>query len=124
MKLVFLKVSKMSDSGTHIIVGIIFTIAVGLILTSYSIITFTLPLILIISGAIGFISGLSPDLLEPADTPRHRGFWHSWAILGCLILLNYALIHAYSFWWGLFFSIGYMSHLFLDAITPMSLPLV
>ena len=124
MRLVFLKVSKMSDSDTHIIVGIIFTIAVGLFLASYSIITFTLPLVLIVAGAIGSISGVSPDLLEPADSPRHRGFWHSWVVLGCLILLNYALIHAYAFWCGLFFTIGYMSHLSLDAITPMSLPLV
>ncbi|HZQ20448.1 MAG TPA: metal-dependent hydrolase [Terriglobales bacterium] len=77
--------------------------------------------------AVGAGAASLPDLLEPALNPNHRGFFHSFAI-GFLIL--YAIfggplqplqgkLRDYLRLTGF----GYLSHLALDIVTPMGLPL-
>jgi membrane-bound metal-dependent hydrolase YbcI (DUF457 family) len=83
----------------------------------------------ILSGcALGALTGIVTDKLEPASNPNHRGFFHSltfWYILSVaaykllferdvdclckeLVVIGFA---------------GYSSHLMLDMQTPKSLPL-
>ena len=79
------------------------------------------------SAAGGAIASI-PDLLEPATSPNHRGFFHSIAF-GALAIFALKGKHldridsevkellglaAYS----------YLSHLFLDATTPKGLPII
>lgn len=80
----------------------------------------------IIGGLSGSVGGVLPDLLEPATHPNHRGVMHSSLALvgaGSLPFIQsvqntdlYSRIVINSF------SIGYVSHLIMDASTPKSLP--
>ncbi len=86
-----------------------------------------------ISGAlVGSFAGRIPDLIEPATSPNHRQFFHSWMFLG---LLGYGLKEVYD--WqpddkllkvlrstALIVGAGYLSHLVLDALTKRSLPII
>lgn len=77
---------------------------------------------------VGFISAQLPDLLEPAECPGHRKFFHSTTSLGLLCILaskthtsnlqpaEKALIKVAC--------AGYISHLVLDAQTPFGLPII
>ena len=86
-------------------------------------------------GFVGFagaggITGLLPDILEPATSPRHRGFFHSYALIAAAGYL------AYRFFTSRDLSLqglkvaaaalcaAYGSHLVLDAFTPAGLPLL
>src|SRR5258708_4449313 len=78
-------------------------------------------------GALGGTAASLPDLLEPATSPNHRSFFHSLAV-GTLILFiilgraskefrpdvqEFLRVTGFS----------YLSHLALDIITPMGLPI-
>jgi len=76
---------------------------------------------------IGGVTGLLPDILEPATNPHHRKTMHSVTtglVLTGTTLANQkkmprvirSLVNAGS--------AGYLNHLALDARTPMGLPLI
>lgn len=81
-------------------------------------------------AAAGAFVGILPDVIEPATSPRHRGFFHSIALLSVLGYL------AYRFFWCkdltkekasatlAAFIAAYGSHLILDGCTPAGLPLL
>jgi membrane-bound metal-dependent hydrolase YbcI (DUF457 family) len=82
--------------------------------------------VLLVAG-VGAIGGLVPDLLEPANHPNHRQFFHSYAAGVFLVHANRHLsrnpqvpaevrgtVHLAS--------VGFLSHLLADAQTPKSLP--
>ena len=78
------------------------------------------------SSAAGLGATL-PDFLEPADSPNHRGFFHSIALVVLIVCL------LSNGWTGRFstllrralfmFGAGYISHILLDATTPRSVAL-
>ena len=81
---------------------------------------------------VGSVLGRLPDILEPAYSPNHRSTCHS---LAALALVCYGTKKAYDWdseteWQKLVRSllvIGgacYAVHLFADALTPKSLPLM
>ncbi len=76
--------------------------------------------------------GRLPDIIEPASSPNHRAFFHSWATLAGVCCLMH---HFYK--WSptdpkqktlrkalIAMCTGYSSHLLLDSRTPKSLPLL
>lgn len=78
-------------------------------------------------SAAGAAAASLPDILEPALTPLHRRFFHSMAVGGLIVFFIFGKparflrkeTHE-------FFSVagfGYLSHLALDILTPMGLPL-
>jgi membrane-bound metal-dependent hydrolase YbcI (DUF457 family) len=81
------------------------------------------------SFSFGAVGGLMADILEPASNPRHRKFFHSItfatiALLGkdhvCQLLKLAVEDQRYLDW----FLTCYGSHLYLDAQTPMGLPIL
>jgi len=69
--------------------------------------------------AIGGAAGAFPDILEPATTPRHREFFHSWTTLGLLTWGTYQLLQSplnpALKWLGGVVATGYVVHLIDDA---------
>lgn len=72
--------------------------------------------------------GILPDMLEPAKNPHHRQVFHSLALLSSFLLKDKAyeklLLNGQQ---RVSFDIalgGYTSHLFLDFLTPRSLPII
>lgn len=75
----------------------------------------------------GFVASI-PDFLEPATSPNHRGIFHS---LLCGLAVFYVAFGKPSKRMGLFnrfslraLALSYLSHLFLDGLTPKGLPIV
>lgn len=76
----------------------------------------------------GGIVASIPDLLEPATSPNHRGIFHS-LLCGLAVFYvafgkpsaNLSLPNQFSL---RAVALSYLSHLFLDSLTPKSLPLV
>jgi membrane-bound metal-dependent hydrolase YbcI (DUF457 family) len=78
--------------------------------------------------ALGALSGIVTDKIEPATNPNHRGFFHSITFWFALSVTTYKLLFerdvdclckelvVIGF-------AGYSSHLMLDMQTPKSLPL-
>lgn len=73
-----------------------------------------------------------PDLIEPATSPNHRQFFHSWLVFG---VTGYMIKSLWN--WNpltaqdrhvrrllISLLVGYSSHLFLDALTTKSLPII
>jgi membrane-bound metal-dependent hydrolase YbcI (DUF457 family) len=82
----------------------------------------------LLGAAGGAVVGILPDLLEPAKHPGHRAFFHSAAFAalggaGVHLALKHVkdpeLRHLI-----LAFAAVYVSHLVLDAGTPMGLPVI
>lgn len=85
-----------------------------------------------VGGGLGALLGTLPDLLEPADHPNHRQFFHSLLFAAIIGYLGYKLYK----WkpeepWqevvrmvGLVAIGAYLIHLAMDAVTPKSLPAV
>jgi len=79
------------------------------------------------SFLIGTGAAILPDLIEPATSPNHRGFFHSVAFSS--LPITYLMtshkspnnIDSYR-WIKNALAIGYLSHLALDGLTPKSLP--
>ncbi len=83
---------------------------------------------LLLCTAAGGAAGLIPDLLEPATTPNHRGFFHS---ITAAVLVAYLISGRHTAKWSVatlaLFSaagFGYLSHLVADATTPKSINFV
>ena len=83
---------------------------------------------LLLGAGIGGLAGVLPDILEPADNPRHRKTFHS--LLLALLLYRGMVKLGQS---GLPAdtqvclqggAAAYLSHLLLDLTTPMGLPLL
>jgi len=83
--------------------------------------------------ACGWVGARLPDWIEPARTPHHRGFWHSKALGGALLLLSGLLAggvvlgrsHPVIFLVriaALFLGVGYLTHLGLDVLSDYGLP--
>lgn len=83
-------------------------------------------------GVFGALLGTLPDILEPADHPNHRQFFHGLLFAAILGYLGYKL---YKWkpeepWQEVVRMVGmiaigaYLIHLAMDASTPKSLPVV
>jgi len=72
---------------------------------------------------------LLPDLLEPAISPHHRNFFHSWRMLKIIIfyIIPITIISAYfvdeRYFILVAFFAGYCLHLLPDSLTKRGLPL-
>ena len=88
-----------------------------------------LTLILSISTIPIFIGSILPDLIERPTNSMHRKFFHSWFMLALIFISSFVLafvviprfddqIYIYLIFG---FSLGYFSHLLLDATTKGSL---
>jgi membrane-bound metal-dependent hydrolase YbcI (DUF457 family) len=82
-------------------------------------------------GAVGGVTSLLPDLLEPPRHPNHRGPFHSVSLLLGLTGLGFVFAMGviaveYKVLWMLILPAiyGYVSHLAADALTKKSLPLL
>lgn len=84
------------------------------------------------SGLFGAVCGTLPDLIEPANNPNHRQFFHSIAFGA---ILSGGLWHLWQWrpdreWqiWarraGLVAGGAYLVHLMLDSTTPKGLPVL
>lgn len=85
-----------------------------------------------LGSGLGALLGTLPDILEPADHPNHRQFFHGVLFAAVLGYLGYKLYK----WkpeepWqqalrmvGLIAISAYLIHLAMDATTPKSLPVV
>jgi len=80
---------------------------------------------------VGMLSGIAPDLMEPALHPQHRQFCHSLTAGGLLVHTGLTKCGEQNNNWSQFAKIlgacviiGYLVHLALDATTPRSLPLL
>lgn len=76
----------------------------------------------------GGVGGVVPDLLEPADHPGHRQFFHSLAMAG---LVAYAASGGHRLRWtrlprllAATAAAGYLSHVLADSATPRSIPVI
>jgi hypothetical protein len=78
--------------------------------------------------AAGGAAALLPDILEPADSPNHRKFFHSVTAAGLVVYsISGRHTNGYSASAGkilMVFGMGYLSHLVADAGTPKSINLV
>ncbi|WP_370979008.1 metal-dependent hydrolase [Agaribacterium sp. ZY112] len=86
----------------------------------------------LVALACGALLGKLPDVIEPANNPHHRQFFH-----GCLFLtgVGYGVKQVWDMKpqtevgrlaraAGLIVGGAYISHLLADAVTPRSLPLI
>lgn len=86
----------------------------------------------IVAGTAAALFTKLPDMLEPATSPNHRQFFHSFAFAGLLCLA----FHELGKWQpesaggevlkalGQVAIPAYLIHLFLDSLTAKSLPLI
>ena len=85
-----------------------------------------------LGSGLGALFGTLPDILEPADHPNHRQFFHGLLFAAVLGYFGYKLYK----WkpeepWqqtlrmvGLIAISAYLTHLAMDATTPKSIPVV
>jgi hypothetical protein len=86
----------------------------------------------LVGGGLGTLFGTLPDIVEPANHPNHRQFFHGVAFAAMLGYGGYKLYQWRSEddWQKALRSIGliaisaYLIHLAMDGMTPKSLPLV
>lgn len=83
---------------------------------------------LFLATFVGGAVGLLPDILEPATSPNHRKFCHS-VVTGGAIALGAFGEHTKTWTEENQFmtstcALGYLSHLYLDCLTPKGLPLI
>ena len=81
------------------------------------------------ASLVGGLGGFLPDLLEPADNPRHRKFFHSIALMLINLYGNQRLMENPSIdeeTKKLLYTLnaGYLSHLVLDSETTAGLPII
>lgn len=76
----------------------------------------------------GDAAALLPDILEPADSPNHRKFFHSIAAAGLVV---YAISGRHTDGYSAsarkiltVLGMGYLSHLALDCTTPRAIDLI
>jgi membrane-bound metal-dependent hydrolase YbcI (DUF457 family) len=81
---------------------------------------------LAVGAAAGLLGGLAADLIEPATSPNHRRFAHSMAAAAALAIMLYVSLHCFDDEKASAFAclvFAYLSHLLLDAHTPIGLPI-
>lgn len=132
----------MPNRATHLKIGA----AVGAIATTASSANTHLDPGKMLAGIFGgMIGGALPDVLEPANDPRHRGVFHSVTMLVLISGLHRRIdqptphpnerrsaylnkqISDANHWsevWLQGVRAGYVSHLLLDACTPARLPVI
>jgi len=81
-----------------------------------------------ICAGIAGAAAMVPDILEPAITPNHRGFFHS---LTMAVLVAYFISGKHTKNWSAKMALligvagfGFLSHLAADATTPKSIRLI
>jgi membrane-bound metal-dependent hydrolase YbcI (DUF457 family) len=79
-------------------------------------------------ATIGTIGGILPDLLEPANHPHHRKFFHS---VTATTAVGYGIYKAHKSDMShesktaiTTIGVGYISHVLLDSETPMGIPAI
>jgi membrane-bound metal-dependent hydrolase YbcI (DUF457 family) len=82
----------------------------------------------LVCTAAGGAAALLPDILEPADSPNHRKFFHSITAAG-LVVYSISGRHTNGYSASarkilMVLGMGYLSHLVADAGTPKSIKLV
>jgi hypothetical protein len=81
-----------------------------------------------IGGIFGSISGLLPDIFEPATNPYHRGFFHSKSvvILAAIAIwkINTSKMDPDAKQWISCLLAGFLSHHYMDSQTPFGLPIL
>jgi membrane-bound metal-dependent hydrolase YbcI (DUF457 family) len=93
---------------------------------------------LFLFGIVAVAAGsVLPDIVEPAITSHHRGFFHSKGVLACTLFVlvvtvlvekDPSLLPASSqlsftqLWFISSFFLGYAFHLLADSLTPAGLP--
>ena len=114
-------------SEEHITIGLIVGGILGLVVRSI-VGSITIPNFIIITIFGGFGASI-PDTMEPATSWRHRKGYHSYRTLQRLSIILIIMLISSPFWDGEPFGYvitgtvgGYISHLLLDATTPMGLP--
>jgi membrane-bound metal-dependent hydrolase YbcI (DUF457 family) len=127
-----ISLENMPNSKTHLIIGAGTGAVVNVLLqTDRMTMDHTLKFDwneLLLCTAIGAGAGLLPDILEPADSPNHRAFFHSIAMAA---LVAYSITGKHTkkwspttlLFWGVA-SVAYLSHLGADACTPKSIRLI
>lgn len=117
----------MSNGSTHVLAGSLAGLTVALTDPKSN-----TPTDVLLATTVGAMSGKFPDMLEPATSPHHRQFFHSMVTFAAVgygtkriydwqpepqaqKLLRLLLLAA---------GVGYLSHLILDSMTPMSLPMI
>jgi membrane-bound metal-dependent hydrolase YbcI (DUF457 family) len=106
-----------------VIIGFVVGILGGIFLSGFfeffDFIAFSLFIGLILFGSV------LPNLIEPRHSKNHRDFYHSWLILGFvvifLILLNIGNQTMVTYLISGFL-LGYLTHLLLDATSKQGLP--
>ena len=83
---------------------------------------------LIVCSAAGGAAALLPDILEPADSPNHRKFFHSVTAAG-LVVYGMSGRHTDDCSESArkiltVLGMGYLSHLALDCTTPRAIDLI
>lgn len=78
---------------------------------------------------MGGIAGVLPDMLEPGNSPNHRSFFHSIALLVMLAHGNQKVWESHNLTDEQklvvsLLSAAYGSHLLSDSSTPKSIPLI
>ena len=83
---------------------------------------------IIMGASIAMIACMLPDILEPANHPNHRHFFHSFTAGGILLFFSYKVNNSQS---PVEVQIllqcalsGYVSHLLADSATPMGLKII
>ena len=76
---------------------------------------------------LGGIAGVLPDIVEPANSPNHRSFFHSVTLLMILTYGNHKVWESQNLTDEQklvvsLLSAAYGSHLFSDSSTPKSIP--
>jgi len=68
---------------------------------------------------------LIPDIFDPPSSASHRKFFHSLALLAALSIYLFVLLPQEKIMEPLnYLALGYLSHLYLDAMTERSLPII
>lgn len=120
----------MADTEKHLITGISVGAIVIIILLLFFVDAFKTGLFQAIFGiALAAFGSVLPDIIEPPTHWTHRKTFHSESALGVVvIILGVSIFLIVKF--GSHFvtvglcslSLGYLTHLILDAQTPMGLP--
>lgn len=116
------------NRSAHVIAGSITSASVYAIITKSLDEEQTLKGFIFFLVAGGFMGAL-PDIIEPATSPNHRSFFHSIALLcagGYLLYRFYVIKDITNQDIKIVITAlcaAYGSHLVLDALTPMGLPL-
>ncbi|MHA1946898.1 MAG: metal-dependent hydrolase [Candidatus Hodarchaeales archaeon] len=113
------------NKDEHIIIGFFIGILAGVFCSNFSE-YFNFILYIFFIG-LSLIGSISPDLIEPPLGRSHRRFFHSFLMVGVLIIIviwlnagNQSIITYLSTG----FMLGYLSHLLLDATSRIGLPYI